>query len=98
MAATCWLARVEKVRCYEDLTPEPLGQLRDKYNQFILGPGEYWADKAEARYGFLAWLGGVRRIEPLKIDKKDWRAWVVLREGADFGLLDVVKGYLQGDG
>jgi hypothetical protein len=27
-------------------------------------------------------------MEPVRIDKKDWRAWVVLRPGKDFGLLD----------
>jgi len=35
----------------------------------------------------LVWLKDVRTIEPVRIHKKDWRAWVVLTEKENFGLL-----------
>jgi hypothetical protein len=44
----------------------------------------------DCRSGFLVWLADVRRIEPIRLDKKDWRAWVLLKEGRDFGLLSHV--------
>ncbi|MHC4790893.1 MAG: hypothetical protein ACYS8Y_05585 [Planctomycetota bacterium] len=37
--------------------------------------------------GALAWLKDIREIEPLRIGKKDWRAWVVLTEKESFRLL-----------
>ena len=41
----------------------------------------------DCKFCLLIWLGDVKTIEPVRIDKKDWRAWVVLAEGKDFGLL-----------
>jgi len=41
----------------------------------------------------LVWLEGVKSIKPVRINKKDRRAWVVLTEKENFGLLksDTVK-------
>lgn len=30
-------------------------------------------------------------LEMIRIEKKDWRAWVVLGKGKDFGLLDKTR-------
>jgi hypothetical protein len=35
----------------------------------------------------LVWLEDVKSIKPVRINKKDWRAWVVLTEKEEFGLL-----------
>jgi hypothetical protein len=43
-----------------------------------------------SRFGFLAWLTDVKPIEPVRIHKKDWRAWVVLTEKENFGLLKII--------
>ena len=48
---------------------------------------EYWQKKADCKFGFLVWLKDVRAIEPVRIHKTDWRAWVVLTEKENFGLL-----------
>ena len=37
--------------------------------------------------GFLVRLANVWRIAPIRIDKKDWWAWVQLTQEKDFGLL-----------
>ena len=62
-------------------------EIKQKYNHRILGNNEYWQSKNDCRFGFLVWLGDVKPIEPVRINKKDWRAWVVLTEKKDFGLL-----------
>jgi hypothetical protein len=62
-------------------------QLKDKYNKQILGADEYWQNKSDCRYGVLVWLGEVKRIKPVRIEKRDWRAWVVLSNKENFGLL-----------
>jgi hypothetical protein len=41
--------------------------------------------------GVLVWLTDVRRIEPIRIHKKDMRAWVLLKEGSNFGLLGRIR-------
>ena len=83
----CAVASVRAVWCFEDLTPQKIAQLRRRYNKLILGSDRYWRDKADCKYGLLVRLDGVRAIKPVRINKKDWRAWVVLTEQEDFGLL-----------
>ena len=83
----CARAIVKKVLEFENLSPGKLKQLKARYNSLILGGEDYWAEKRASRYGVLVWLEGVGRIEPVRIEKRDWRAWVVLSEAEDFGLL-----------
>ena len=83
----CATASVKKVLEFENLSPGKMKQLKAKYNSLILGGEDYWADKRESKYGVLVWLGGIELIEPVRIDKRDWRAWVVLDGKEDFGLL-----------
>ncbi|MHC4644753.1 MAG: ASCH domain-containing protein [Planctomycetota bacterium] len=83
----CAVATVETVKSFEKLTPEGIDQIVRRYNHDIGGSKEYWAGKANCRFGMLVWLKDVERIEPVRISKKDWRAWVVLTEKQDFGLL-----------
>ena len=83
----CATAMVKTVRNFENLTPERIIEIKQKYNHRILGNNEYWQSKNDCRFGFLVWLGDVKPIEPVRINKKDWRAWVVLTEKKNFGLL-----------
>jgi len=83
----CATATVAAVEDFEDLTPRKMIELKQRYNRYILGTDEYWRSKSDSRFGFLAWIEDVRRIEPVRISKKDWRAWVVLAQNSDFGLL-----------
>jgi len=80
-------ATVADVRYYEDLTPQRVAEIKQQYSQQIGGDDAVWESKIDCRYGFLVWLRDVRRIAPIRIQKKDWRAWVVLTPGKDFGLL-----------
>ena len=83
----CATAVVADVKYYEDLSPERIADIKRRYNRQIGGGDAVWQSMMDCKSGFLVWLHDVRRIEPIRIDKKDWRAWVVLIEGKDFGLL-----------
>ena len=89
----CATATVATVKNFENLTPEQIAGLKQRYNHYIGGDDKYWHSKANCRFGFLVWLKDARAIEPVQIRKKDWRAWVVLTEKENFGLLkmDVAK-------
>ncbi|MHC4425159.1 MAG: hypothetical protein ACYSYV_03575 [Planctomycetota bacterium] len=83
----CAMATAEAVKNFENLTPEKILELKRLYNRSIGGPDEHWQSKIDCKFGFMVWLKDVRAVEPVRIRKKDWRAWVVLTENNDFGLL-----------
>jgi hypothetical protein len=72
---------------FENLTPEQIIEIKQQYNHLIGGADEHWQKRADCKFGFLVWLKDVRTIKPVRIHKKDWRAWVVLTEKQNFGLL-----------
>ncbi len=80
-------AMVKAVKNFENLTPRQLIEIKQQYNHDIIGSDEYWRSRSSCRFGFLVWMEAVRLIKPMRINKKDWRAWVVLTEKENFGLL-----------
>jgi len=91
--AVCATAAVAAVEDFDNLIPQKMLQLKLLHNRYILGTDEYWESKLDSKFGLLVWLKDVRPIEPVRIQKKDWRAWVVLTPNNNFGLLkrDTVK-------
>ncbi|MHC4694362.1 MAG: ASCH domain-containing protein [Planctomycetota bacterium] len=85
----CGIATVETVKNFENLTPAQMIEIKQQYNHLIGGGDEYWQKKADCKFGFLVWLKDVRVIDPVRIHKTDWRAWVVLTEKENFGLLNI---------
>jgi len=83
----CGRARVARVKYFRDLTPARIEGLKRRYNHLIKADDEYWQSKSNCSFGMLVWLRDVEPLRPVRIGKKDWRAWVVLSEGQDFGLL-----------
>jgi len=83
----CATATVAAVKNFENLTPKQIFELKQRYNRYIVGNKEYWRSKMNCRFGFLVWLKDVKLIEPVRIRKKDWRAWVVLTKKENFCLL-----------
>jgi ASC-1-like (ASCH) protein len=83
----CAVAKVQAVRQFENLTPGKIQQLKTQHNSLILGENEYWESKRDCKYGVLIRLADVRHIKPVFINKHYWRAWVVLTEKENFGLL-----------
>jgi len=89
----CATATIAAVENFNDLTPQKMLQLKQQHNRHILGTDEYWQSRLNSKFGFLVWLKDIRPIEPVRIQKKDWRAWVVLTPNNNYGLLkrDMVK-------
>ncbi|MFZ2147766.1 MAG: ASCH domain-containing protein [Sedimentisphaerales bacterium] len=85
----CATATVKAVKNFENLTPGQIIEIKQRYNHDIKGGDEYWQSRMDCRFGFLAWLTDVKPIEPVRIHKKDWRAWVTLTEKENFGLLKI---------
>lgn len=85
----CAMATVATVKYFENLTEAKILQIKQQYNEYIGGNDEYWHSKLDSKSGLLAWLKDVTPIEPVRINKKDWRAWVVLTEKNNFGLLNL---------
>jgi ASC-1-like (ASCH) protein len=83
----CAKASAAAVKHFENLTPKQILQLKHQYNHSICGDDNYWESRAGCKSGFLVWLENVKTIDPIHISKKDWRAWVVLTEKENFGLL-----------
>ncbi len=82
----CAVGIAGKVMNFKGLTCQRIMQLKRKLNRRILGDDLYWEQKKDCSWGVLIWLKDVKAIEPIRIDKKDWRGWVVLTEERDFGL------------
>ena len=83
----CAAATIAAVKNFENLTPRQIIRLKEQCNHCIGGSDEYWQSKMNCRFGFLVWLKDVRAIEPVRIHKKDWRAWIVLTDKEEFGLV-----------
>jgi hypothetical protein len=91
----CGLATAKDVEYHEALTPSRIRQIKQRYNDQIRGDDAVWESLMDRQSGFLVWLSDVRRIDPIRIAKQDWRASVVLTEGKDFGLLREYR-FLEG--
>jgi len=87
----CATAIVTAVKKFENLTPEKILEIKKQYNNDIAGSDQYWLSKMDSKFALLVWLKGARAIDPVRIHKKDWRAWVVLTEKENFGLLKINK-------
>jgi len=83
----CATATVAEVQYYPNLTPPQIVEIKQQYGHQIGGSDTVWETLMDRTCGFLVWLGDVRPIEPVRLEKKDWRAWVVLTKEKDFGLL-----------
>ena len=83
----CAKAVVAGVKNYENLTPAKIAEIKQQYNSQILGDKEYWDSKKTSRFGILVWLKDIKAAKPVKINKNDLRAWVVLSKKQNFGLL-----------
>ena len=93
----CATAIVAEVKNFENLNPTQTAEIKKQYNPYIGGDEKYWQSKSNCRFGFLVWLKDVMPIEPVRIYKKDWRAWVVLTEKENFGLLKMDNARKHGE-
>lgn len=85
------IAKAAQVQYYENLTPGRMAQIKAAHNSDIGGNNAYWQQKTGSSCGVLIWLTEIETIEPVRINKKDRRAWVVLKKGKDFGLGKILE-------
>jgi len=85
----CATATAAAIKNFENLTPRQIIEIKQRYNDYIRGSDEYWQSKLDCKFGFLVWLKDIEPLEPVRIHKKDWRAWVILTEKENFGLLKI---------
>lgn len=83
----CAVASAAGVKEFSDLTAEGIQGLKQQYDGQIGADQEFWESRADCKFAVLVWLKDVSPIEPVRIDKKDWRAWVVLTERQNYGLM-----------
>lgn len=86
------VARVSAFTEFRNLTPAKIARLKAEFNDKILGEDEYWKFKSDSKFAVLVWMKNVRKIKPVRINKKDWRAWVVLSEKENYGLFKLSSG------
>jgi ASC-1-like (ASCH) protein len=91
----CAEAAIKAVKKFDKLTPAAIRRLKIQYNDLVCGSEQYWQSKRTCRYGILVWLKDVKIVEPVRINKKDWRAWVMLTPKENFGLLTEPLGMSQ---
>ena len=82
----CAVAQVSAFTELKNLTPGKILSLKTEFNNLILGDDEYWKLKSDSKFAVLVWIKKVRAIKPVRIYKKDRRAWVVLTDKENFGL------------
>ncbi len=83
----CAIAQVAAIKQLSNLTPAKISGLKTEYNHLILAANSFWKAKSDCKFATLLWLKNVTKLKPIRIYKKDWRAWVVLKKPNDFGLL-----------
>ena len=66
---------------YFDLTIYPIADIAARYNEVICGNPTFWQRKADKRYATLMGITNAHMLPPVKISKKDRRAWLSLSPG-----------------
>ena len=85
-APLCASACVTRVRWIPCEGPDTLVAVCRRFGRAICAERAFWARRAGARYVGLFWLGEAVPCEPIRIGKRDRRAWVVLSEAPRPGL------------
>lgn len=65
---------------FYDLAPETLCELRSEFAGALCAQDpDFWTHREGASFATLMQLGQVREVDPIQIEKRDRRGWVVLR-------------------
>jgi len=72
---------VDNVLFYDSLTYEMIANIRREYADTVLLEDSFWQNKANSRYATIIFLKNPRKfLAPLKSQKHDRRAWMVMEE------------------
>ena len=69
-------AVVEDVIFLDNLTPECVKGICQKYNHQVLADHDYWHSHEDCRYCSLIWLENVKKCTPWRIRTTGMRAWI----------------------
>jgi hypothetical protein len=63
-----------------ELNGREFNRLIVDYSDAVCADGQFWETRADKRYATLLGITDVRRLTPLKVNKRDRRGWMVLRD------------------
>jgi predicted transcriptional regulator len=67
---------IEKIIFYDNLIPEKVNWIKEKYNNLIKAPTSYWNYKLSSKYGTLMYIKNTKEIKQIKISKKNRQGFV----------------------
>jgi hypothetical protein len=80
------LALAAVVRQYDDLTPERVDALVERYGAALRLDADFAARVRSCCYATLIWLVEVRAFDmPIRYRRRDRRGWVTLEQGSELG-------------
>ena len=63
------------------IDPDSLAELRSQFATALCAPEpEFWNERASAGFATLMSLRQVRKIRPVRVEKRDRRGWVIVRK------------------
>jgi hypothetical protein len=61
---------VDRVVYFDNLTPDMMKDIRERYGKSINAPDDYWNLKSDTNYGTLMYIKNPKSITPIKFNKK----------------------------
>ena len=75
---------IERVLFFDNLNQKTISKIKEDYNSFIDASDNYWDKKRDSCYGTLIYIKNPKEIEPIKIYKRDRRAFVTSENIKEF--------------
>ncbi|HZZ42243.1 MAG TPA: hypothetical protein VFE58_04855, partial [Tepidisphaeraceae bacterium] len=79
--AVVGVAEVGRVWGFEIGAEKSLGEIREEFAERVCAELAFWEGCARARYATMIEIVQVGEVGEIRCEKKDRRAWVVLRRG-----------------
>lgn len=67
---------VENVVFFDKLDKEKVMNIKEKYNEYINAPLDFWISKKNSKYATLIFIKNPQKIQPISITKKNRQAFV----------------------
>jgi hypothetical protein len=92
------VAQIQHVDSYI-LDPAVWTSIKNRFTlELCIEDEKFWEDRRDAQFATLMRLGSVLSIEPLAVDKRDRRSWVVLTPSSSMKAHRGQLGLLEADG
>jgi hypothetical protein len=67
---------VRDVMFFEDLNEDIIKKIKEKYNDLINAPEDFWSLKKDSKYATLIFIKSAKAIEPISINKRNRQAFI----------------------